>query len=137
QHGSNLQPATARALASHGVSVTPTLDTRYFLNMHLEDPGIPEVIRTRAQATAHGRADAYQHALDAGVIVTAGTDSGTTFVPHGALATEIRLMHEGGLPVRQAIASATWLAASEVGLPSVVGTLAPGAQADLLLLEAD
>jgi imidazolonepropionase-like amidohydrolase len=137
QHGTNLEPATARALAQHNVSITPTLDTRYFLNMHLDDPAVPEVIRARAAATAHDRSGAYQNALDAGVTVTAGTDSGTTFVPHGALATEIRLMHEGGLSVRQALASATGLAAAEVGLAGVIGTLAPGAYADLLVLNAD
>ncbi len=137
QHGSNLEPATARALAQRNVSVTPTLDTRYFLNLHMDDPGVPEVIRARARATAHDRGVAYQNALDAGVTVTAGTDSGTTFVPHGALATELRLMHEGGLSVRQAIASATWLAAAEVGLAGMIGTLTPGAYADLLMLDSD
>jgi imidazolonepropionase-like amidohydrolase len=69
--------------------------------------------------------------------VTAGTDSGTTFVPHGALATEIRLMCEGGLSARDAIAAGTWAAAREVGMPGVVGTLARGAVADLLVLNAD
>lgn len=137
QHGTNLEATTARALAEHHVSVTPTLDTRYFLDLHLDDPAIPEVIRTRAQATAHDRPAAYQNALEAGVAITAGTDSGTTFVPHGALATEIRLLQEGGMPVRQALASATWQAATEVGLPGVLGTLAPGAYADLLVLEAN
>jgi imidazolonepropionase-like amidohydrolase len=138
QHGTNLEPATALALAQHHVSITPTLDTRYFLDMHMDDPAVPEVIRARAVATAHDRPTGYyENALDAGVAVTAGTDSGTTFVPHGALATEIRLMHEGGLSVRQALASATVLAAAEVGLPGAVGTLAPGAFADLLVLNAD
>ena len=137
QHGTNLEPDTARALRQRNISVTPTLDTRYFLNQHLDDPEVPNVIRTRARATAAGRSAAYQNALDAGVTVTAGTDSGTTFVPHGALSTEIRLMHEGGLTPRQALASATWLAAAEVGLPDIIGTLAAGAQADLLILNAD
>jgi imidazolonepropionase-like amidohydrolase len=138
QHGTNLEPATARELAEHQVSVTPTLDTRYFLDMHPDDPSIPEVIRARAAAaTGHDRSVAYRNTLDAGVTVTAGTDSGTTFVPHGALATEIRLMREGGLPARQALAAATWLAAAEVGLPGVIGTLAAGALADLLVLDGD
>jgi imidazolonepropionase-like amidohydrolase len=137
QHGTNLQPTTARALAQRNVSVTPTLDTRYFLDMHPQDPAVPEVIRARAHATGQDRSVAYRNALDAGVTVTAGTDSGTTFVPHGALPTEIRLMHEGGLSIRQALASATWLAAAEVGLPGLIGTLAPGANADLLVLDAD
>lgn len=137
QHGSNLQPATAAALARANVGITPTLDTRHFLNLHLDDPAIPEVIRTRARTTSLNRGDAYQVALDAGVTVTAGTDSGTTFVPHGALPTEVRLLHAGGLSTRDAIAAATWTAAHEVGLAGVVGTLAPGASADLLVLNGD
>ena len=137
QHGTNLAPSSASALRQRNMSVTPTLDTRYFLDRHLDDPEIPEVMRTRAKATAHDRSDAFRNALDAGVTMMAGTDSGTTFVPHGALATEIRLMHEGGLSPRQALASATWLAAAEVGLPGVIGTLAAGAEADLLVLNDD
>jgi imidazolonepropionase-like amidohydrolase len=113
------------------------LATRYFLNQHLDDPTIPEVIRSRARATATGRTEAYRSALQAGITVTAGTDSGTTFVPHGSLATEIRLMHEGGLSIRDAIAAGTWTAAREVGLPRATGTLAPGAFADLLVLNAN
>lgn len=119
------------------MSVTPTLDTRYCLDRHLDDPEIPEVMRARAKATAHDRSDAFRNALEAGVTVTDGTDSGTTFVPHGALPTKIRLMHEGGLSPRQAVASARWLAAAEVGPPEVIGTLAVGAEADLLVLNAD
>jgi imidazolonepropionase-like amidohydrolase len=137
QHGSNLEPLTASAIARANVGVTPTLDTRYFMNIHLEDPAIPEVIRSRARASATGRTEAYQVALEAGVTVTAGTDSGTTFVPHGALATEMRLMHQGGLPVREALAAGTWAAAREVGLEGQIGTLAPGAFADLVVLDAD
>ena len=137
QHGTNLEPGTAAALRQRNVSVTPTLDTRYFLDRHLDDAEIPELMRTRAKATAHDRSSAYQNALEAGVTVTAGTDSGSTFVPHGAVPTEIRLMHESGLSPRQALASATWLAAAEVGLPDVIGTLSAGAQADLLILNAD
>jgi imidazolonepropionase-like amidohydrolase len=137
QHGTNLEAATAAALARSSVGVTPTLDTRYFLNMHLDDPEVPEVIRTRARATSLSRTGAYQVALEAEVTLSAGTDSGTTFVPHGALATEVRLMHEGGLPVRDAIAAATWTAAREVGMAGEIGTLAPGALADLLVVDGD
>jgi imidazolonepropionase-like amidohydrolase len=137
QHGSNLQPATARVLARSGIGITPTLDTRHFLIPHLDDPAVPEVIRTRARATATGRSTAYQSALDAGVTVTAGTDSGTTFVPHGVLPTEMCLLHQGGLPVRDAIASGTWLAAREIGLAGTIGALAAGAIADLLVLNAN
>jgi imidazolonepropionase-like amidohydrolase len=137
QHGTNLEAGTAAALARANVGVTPTLDTRYFLDRHIDDPQVPEVIRTRARAGSLSRRGAYQAALEAGVTLTAGTDSGTTFVPHGALATEVRLMYEGGLPVRDAIAAATWTAARELGMAGEIGTLAPGAVADLLVLDGD
>ena len=138
QHGTSLTPETGRALSRSGVGVTPTLDTRYFLDLHLDDPAIPEVIRSRARASAGpARMEAFRHALEAGVVLTAGTDSGTTFVPHGALATEIRLMHEAGVPIRDALAAGTWMAARELGLDGAVGTLAPGAAADLLVLNGD
>ncbi|HEX8969680.1 MAG TPA: amidohydrolase family protein [Chloroflexota bacterium] len=137
QHGTSLEPATARALANAEVVLTPTLDTRYFLDRHIDDPAIPEVLRARARISAAGRPEAFRAALEAGVTVAAGTDSGTTFVPHGSLATEIRLLHEAGLPIRQALAAATWVAAREVGLPGRIGTLAPGAYADLVVLQAN
>src|SRR5579859_6072848 len=71
QHGTNLEPPTATALARRNIWITPTLDTRYFLDMRMDDPAVPEVIRTRAVAGAHTRSTAYQNALEAGVTVTA------------------------------------------------------------------
>jgi len=39
------------------------------------------------------------------------------------------------MPVRDVIAAATSVAASEVRLPGRIGTLAPGAQADFLVVD--
>lgn len=137
QHGSALEPSTADAMAQAGVLLTPTLATRYFLDQHLDDPAIPYELTSKARSTAVGRQAAIEAALAAGVTIAAGTDSGTTFVPHGALPTEIRLLHQAGMSVRDAIAAATSVAAREVGLPGVIGTLAPGGQADLLVVDGD
>jgi imidazolonepropionase-like amidohydrolase len=137
QHGSGLEPPTADAMAQAGVVLTPTLATRYFLEQHLDDPAIPHDLTSKARATAAGRQAAIAAALAAGVTIAAGTDSGTTFVPHGALPTELRLLHQAGMSVRDAIAAATSVAAHEVGLPGLIGTLAPGAQADLLAVDGD
>jgi hypothetical protein len=56
-------------------------------------------------------------------------------MPHGALPTELRLLHQAGMPVRDLIAAATSVVACEVGLPGRVGT--PGAQADLLVVDGN
>jgi imidazolonepropionase-like amidohydrolase len=137
QHGSGLEPRTAEAMAHAGMVLTPTLATRYFLDLHLDDPAIPQVLAARARASAGGRQAAMEAALTAGVTIAAGTDSGTTFVPHGALPTELRMLHQAGLQVRDAIAAATSVAAREMGLAGVIGTLEVGAQADLLVLDGD
>jgi imidazolonepropionase-like amidohydrolase len=137
QHGTALEPATADAMAQAGVILSPTLATRPFLEQHLDDPAIPHELTSKARSTAAGRQAAIEAAIAAGVTIAAGTDSGTTFVPHGALPTELRLLHRAGLAVRDVIAAATSVAAREVGLPGRIGTLAAGAQADLLVVDGD
>jgi imidazolonepropionase-like amidohydrolase len=137
QHASGLEPRTAEAVARAGMVVTPTVATRYFLDLHLDDPAIPPILAARARASAGGRQAAIEAAIAAGVTIAAGTDSGTTFVPHGSLPTELRKLHQAGLPRRDVIAAATSVAAREVGLSGQIGTLAIGAQADLLVLDGD
>jgi imidazolonepropionase-like amidohydrolase len=137
QHASGLEPRTAEAMAAAGMVVVPTAATRYFLELHLDDPAIPQILVARARASTAGRQGALDAAIGAGVPIAAGTDSGTTFVPHGSLPTELRMLHQAGLPVRDVIAAATSVAAREVGLAGVIGTLAAGAQADLLVVSGD
>jgi imidazolonepropionase-like amidohydrolase len=137
QHGTALESRTADAMAQAGVFLTPTLATRHFLAQHLDDPAIPQELTSKSRSTAAGPAVAIESAIGAGVTIAAGTDSGTTFVPHGALPTELRLLHQAGLSIRDVIAAATFVAAREVGLPGRIGTLAPGAQADLLVVDGN
>lgn len=72
---------------------------------------------------------------DAGIRVAFGTDTGPAgrfqgFFEH----LELELMVQAGLTPMQALVSATGTAAACWGKQGVVGTLAPGAQADLLVL---
>ena len=68
--------------------------------------------------------------------VIAGTD--TPIIPYGlALIIEIEQLAEAGLGPAGAIRSATLTAAEALGLEGELGVVAPGAVADLLILEAD
>jgi imidazolonepropionase-like amidohydrolase len=74
----------------------------------------------------------------AGVPIVAGTDASTSGVVFGfAMHDELELLVKAGLTNEEALNSATRLAATWLGIQSLVGTIEAGKKADLLLLEAN
>ena len=74
--------------------------------------------------------------LGRGGRVVYGTDLGNQGPPPGVDVEELRLLVETGLRPGQALAAATSLAAAHLGLAGT-GRVAPGARADLLLVDGD
>jgi imidazolonepropionase-like amidohydrolase len=75
---------------------------------------------------------------EAGVPVVAGTDAGVSGVVWGfALHDELELLVKAGMTMREALASATRLPATWLGLLDKVGTIEVNKYADLLLLDAN
>jgi imidazolonepropionase-like amidohydrolase len=72
---------------------------------------------------------AYAHG--AGVEVLAGTDAGQG--PHGRIVNQIEMLAAAGLPTRDAIGAASWVARRYLRLPG----LEPGAPADFVTYPAD
>ena len=68
--------------------------------------------------------------------VVYGTDLGNQGPPPAVDTEELRLLVEAGLDPGQALAAATSLAAAHLGLDGT-GRIAPGARADLLLVDGD
>jgi imidazolonepropionase-like amidohydrolase len=68
--------------------------------------------------------------------VVYGTDLGNQGPPPGVDTEELRLLVEAGLTPGEALAAATAAAADHLGLAGA-GRVAPGAPADLLLVEGD
>ena len=92
-----------------------------------------------------GDADAYRaglratvallkDAVEAGVLVVAGTDKG---VPGFSLPREIELYVEGGMTPPQAIQTATIMPARAMKLDKELGTIEVGKRADLLVLDGN
>jgi imidazolonepropionase-like amidohydrolase len=74
----------------------------------------------------------------AGVPLLAGTDLGDPYViPGFALHDELALMVRAGVPILAALQSATSEPARAFGLTDIVGAVATGKAADLLVLDAD
>ena len=76
-------------------------------------------------------------AYRAGVRIVAGTDSGTPFNPHGNLPRELELLHKVGLSPLEVLQAATTVAADALAMTGQVGTLTPGAWADLAVWPAN
>jgi len=68
--------------------------------------------------------------------VVYGTDLGNQGPPPGVDTEELRLLVEAGLEPGQALAAATSLSADHLGVAGL-GRVAPGATADLLLVDGD
>jgi predicted amidohydrolase YtcJ len=65
------------------------------------------------------------------------TDAGTPFNPHGNLPRELELLSSVGLSPLEVLQAATTVAADALALMGQVGTLAPGAWADLVAWDRD
>ena len=70
--------------------------------------------------------------------VATGTDSGFLFNLHGfGLIRELELLREAGLTPMEVIQAATLHAAEALGMEALFGTVEPGRQADLVVVEED
>ncbi len=71
-----------------------------------------------------------------GLKIVYGTDA--VAGAHGRNVEElVYRVQQGGQPARDAIVSATSLAAESLGLQNEIGTLTPGMQADIIAVEGD
>jgi imidazolonepropionase-like amidohydrolase len=72
------------------------------------------------------------------VRLVSGSDAGISAgKPHGVLSESLIHLTDGGVSTAEVIVSATSLAAEACGLTGHKGRLAPGLDADLLLLDGD
>jgi imidazolonepropionase-like amidohydrolase len=72
-----------------------------------------------------------------GVNFVAGTDAGWMYSPFDALAEEMALMNEGGVPAVDVIAAATGKVAAVLGIGDRTGRLGVGMEADIISVAAD
>jgi imidazolonepropionase-like amidohydrolase len=134
EHGLELhrEPALLQQVAESGRILVPTLSCFFDLSeTHacLWAPRLVELAK-RQREEAHRTIEA---ARAAGVRMAMGFDS----MPHGESALELARMHDAGLTALEAIAAATSVAADACGLGDEVGTVDPGKQADLLVVDGD
>lgn len=98
--------------------------------------GVPAHVIAKVKSFEEAHYAGLRKAIQAGVKIICGTDTGTPFNYHGEGAEELALYVDCGMTPMQAIQSATSLAAEALKL-SDLGSLLPGYKADLLIVRGN
>ena len=81
---------------------------------------------------------AVKKCYDAGIPLAVGCDSGIPFVPFGeAVHDEMACLNEAGISTLEIISMATGGNAKLLNMDDRIGTIEPGKEADLIVLEKD
>ena len=83
------------------------------------------------------RVDAVRKMSEAGVLMTAGSDSPWGWYAPGEFVHEIHMLAQAGLSYADAIVAGTAGAADSIGVGAVAGRLLPGRPADILVVRGD
>jgi len=91
----------------------------------------------QAQRALDVRIDAVRRMTEAGVRMTAGSDSPWGWYAPGEFVHEIDMLAQAGLSYADAIVAGTAGAADSIGAGAIAGRLSPGRLADLLVVRGD
>ncbi|WWC71935.1 uncharacterized protein I206_105894 [Kwoniella pini CBS 10737] len=122
EHASRVGDAGLKAMLDGDVMMCPTLSVVEF--MHIKN--FPQILKT------------VKKAFDMGIRIAAGGDTGT--FPHGEGVREIELLIQAGLPIEEAIKSATYRGWESCGgdrCGRKFGWFEEGCAADIIALNAD
>jgi imidazolonepropionase-like amidohydrolase len=135
EHGSYIDDAGIAVMKEHGTYLVPTL---YLGDWMIDNAGLtrlPPPLLAKAKEVIPAARKNIAHAFASGVKVAFGTDAAV--YPHGMNAHEFAVMVRLGLTPLQAIQASTVNAADLLGWSGKVGTLEPGAWADIVAVDSD
>ncbi len=135
EHGSFLDDEGIALMVKHGTwLVADIYNGDYIAEVGTRDGWPEEVLRKNRETTDTQRA-AFAKAVEAGVRIGYGTDSGV--YPHGGNARQFAYMVRYGMTPLEAIRAATTSAAASLGRSQELGSIAPGKFANLIAVEGD
>ncbi len=135
-HGIFLDDEGIELMKAHGTWFVPTLVAPQGV-IDAADAGVPlpPAVVDKARAVVEIHRSAFQRAVEAGVRIAMGTDSGVT--PHGRNLRELQLMADGGMPPAAVLEATTRSAAQLLGVDGQRGTVEAGKLADLVVVSGD
>jgi imidazolonepropionase-like amidohydrolase len=135
-HGIYLDDEAIELMLARGTWFVPTLVAPQGV-LDAVDAGVslPPAVVDKARMVIDIHRAAFRRAVEAGVRIAMGTDSGVT--PHGRNLRELELMAAGGMAPGAVLEATTRSAAELMGLDADLGTIAEGKLADLVVLGGD
>ena len=136
EHGIFLDDEGIDLMRKHRTWLVPTLVAPLGVIAAAEAGGsIAPNVLAKARAVVDTHRNAVRHAIQAGVRLAMGTDSGVT--PHGRNLAELPLMAELGMSPAAVLEATTRSAAQLLGVADERGTIEPGKLADLVVVRGD
>ena len=137
EHGAALDDALIEQMVKQGTWLVPTFTVlRMVVAISEKNPlALPEYMPRKARMLLEHQAESFRKALQAGVKIALGTDGGG--FGHGNNAGELAYLVEAGMTPMQALAAATRMGTTCMGLGSETGVLRAGMLADFLVVEGN
>ena len=135
EHGTYIDEAAAQVMNENGTVLVPTLMAFEGIRRNLGTGFYTPVVEEKIRAVSEVAGTIIQRARENGVRIAFGTDAGV--FPHGQNAGEFRLLLAGGMTSREALASATTVAAEILGLEDEIGRIAVGYSADIIAVDGN
>ncbi|MCA1735673.1 MAG: amidohydrolase family protein [Actinobacteria bacterium] len=130
EHGSLMDDEAIAMLADTGTWLVADLYDGDYINEEGPRLGYDEETLRKSQDTTEAQRQGFEKCVTAGVRLAFGTDAGV--FPHKDAGRQFAYLTRHGLTPLEAIRTATVHAAEMIGWNGAVGTLAPGARADLI-----
>lgn len=134
EHGTLMSEETMDLMVKHNTFLVPTITAGKEVTENAKKPGyFPDVVAKKASEIGPKIQATFQLAYKKGVPIAFGTDAAV--FPHGENAREFVYMVEAGMPVVEAIKSATITNAELLGMGDNLGQLKAGFLADIVAVD--
>lgn len=135
EHGTFADDAALRVMKAKGTYLVPTLMAFEGIRERLGKGIYTPTVEKKVRMTMDSVGKAVTRAKAMGVPVAFGTDAGV--FEHGRNGSEFALLVQAGLTPREAVASATTVAARALSMEQDIGRIAPGLSADMIAVTGD
>lgn len=135
EHGTYIDEQAAKVMRENGTILVPTLMAFQGIKKNLGKGFYTPVVEEKIRAVGPFADSIVERARQWNVKIAFGTDAGV--FPHGENAGELALMRKGGMSNRQALASATTVAAEVLGMGEEIGRIKAGYSADIIAVDGN
>ncbi len=136
EHGTLMDESIFPLMKQYGTYLVPTIIAGRSAADSAKKPGYyPPMVTKKALEIGPKIQNTFSKAYKAGVKIAFGTDAGV--YAHGNNWMEFKYMQEAGMPLIEAIQSATMNAADLMGTQQILGSIEKGKLADIIAVEGD